>query len=55
MKKKVNKNERANRKKMKKKLITYNDIRPNGGGRKGLMLGSSRPVPTGLVSTYHNY
>ena len=29
---------------------TYKDIRPNGGGKKGLMLGSSRPVPTGRDS-----
>ena len=29
---------------------TYKDILPKGGGRKGLMFGSSRPVPTGRDS-----
>ena len=34
-----------------KKCKTYNDILPNGGGRKGFIFGSSRPVPTFRDST----
>ena len=34
-----------------KKCKTHNDILPNGGGRKGFIFGSSRPVPTFRDST----